>query len=435
MKVDIAVIGDGLAGHIACAHARRAGAKTALISQAMGMTALSTGALDIAFTRALSRDLCPTAGLLDHLEDIARHEPGHLFALLGVSESVRAITSGHARLGELLAHAQLQVGPLNWAAVPGLYPAAYGGLYSAATQFDSAESALEDGTWGVIGLAGDAAFVASSVVRGFALDAETAGLDIKFEAMTVEHPMPSASSLQLAAALDAAPLAETFAATLARGVRGRSWAGVILPPILGLATHARLRAHLGEAVGLPILEALSQLPSVRGVRLLRALRTSQPIEPELGQGAVKIQWSEEHPSVVVLADGAQIQTEAVILATGRAVGGGLRAPQDGLPHETLCNLALLDRDGSPLSTGFESASSPSLWAPQRLLEIRLATDKTLKPRAAATHQRLFVAGDLLVGHPQAAARIATSDGTALASGIVAAESALSACGFSKKVET
>jgi glycerol-3-phosphate dehydrogenase subunit B len=127
--------------------------------------------------------------------------------------------------------------------------------------------------------------------------------------------------------------------------------------------------------------------------------------------------------------GSSLPADAVVLATGRFLGGGIEEGPHGL-REPLLGLPLFDDrghrvDGLPA----RAALRPRLLDAQPLFSAGVRVDARLRPRAApeaapqgAVLPNVFAAGDLVGGFDPARER--TGLGVALVTGHLAARSAL-----------
>jgi len=116
-----------------------------------------------------------------------------------------------------------------------------------------------------------------------------------------------------------------------------------LPAVLGVNRTSQIMAKLERALGLPVFEIPTMIPSATGLRLREAFEQHLPRmgvrafyqNRVLGverteEGSFRVQVGSETPSVMVRAG-------AVLLASGRFLGKGLRAERTGV-HESIFDL-------------------------------------------------------------------------------------------------
>ncbi len=424
---DVVVIGGGLAGVTAALYARSRGASVALASRSFGATALSSGALDVAFSPALSPAAQTPRTIAEHVMDIIAHRPRHPYGVLGLELTLSGLRRGWELVQPVLRAAGLDPGELDLEADNLSVPSSLGALLPAAAVM-APHQGLDFGRssprrLAVVQLEGDAQFDARRVSRGVAHDA--AALSSRGWELT---PVPVAYGgkqppLGQAMELDDAQAQDRLARELSQKA---GFADVLLlPPVLGLERHELCRRRLSEAVGKPVVEALAHLPSVPGVRLTRALvEAVRRARIEL-VGEIQSPVIEGRRVVAVrTADALTIRGGAFVLATGRFISGGVsfdercREVLFGLP--TVTELGALEEDsphGVIRETPMES---------HPLMAAGVQVGRDLKPMAEghAAYDNLFGAGMILGGFASRYALCA--DGVALASGVVAAEGALAA---------
>ena len=162
---------------------------------------------------------------------------------------------------------------------------------------------------------------------------------------------------------------------------------------------------------MPVAETLSDVPSVPGLRLHRA------IEARLAAAGVAVIQGEVAaapvPGEPVRAGETVVRAPAWVLATGRFVGGGIA--RRGVLAEPALRLPVQAAEGREAGVHLALRPAASLTArdrlrPQPLLSAGLRVDGALRPldeRGRAVHPRLFAAGAVVGGHEQA------TDGTGL----------------------
>jgi glycerol-3-phosphate dehydrogenase subunit B len=233
-------------------------------------------------------------------------------------------------------------------------------------------------------------------------------------------PARLARELEAAAARDALrPALEALAA------EGRL---LLFPPVLGLERVDRVLAWISDTTGCRCAELLGVPPwPLAGYRLDRALGAALEragVEVVAGRAAAvevdrgrAISLRVAEPAAPAATSGAALAFDALVLATGRFVGGGL-AERDGRLAEPLLDLPLYDLAGRRVD-----GLRPRLLArrdyegEQPLFSAGVRTDARLRPLGSDGCVRLtnvFAAGDLLGSFDPARER--TGLGVSLLSG-------------------
>jgi glycerol-3-phosphate dehydrogenase subunit B len=442
----VAVIGGGLAGAAAALTIAESGAPVLLVAEGPGATALVAGTLDVAGAspgiptlpwrdRLRGNVLLPRERLALHRRGAATHPYAQLF---GGGEEIdraeREIEAAMLRLAAWLAPSGLALAGSLAAnrllpSVPGtLRIADYAlGPVAGADVLGAAELAVVD-------LPALEGWDARALARTLAHELDALGL--RKLPLGVVHPaLPEglraeANPARLAAQLDR----PGGRAALAESVRGLGAEGRVLlfPPVLGLDASAALVAALEAATGARVGEALAFPPhALCGYRLQRALDAAlERAGVERVRGRVRsVAGADGDRLAFVLAgdEGRRIEADAVVLATGRFVGGGLEAGADAV-REPLLSLPLYDGDGRRIDgiPAWRSARK-GYGNEQPLFSAGVRTDRRLRPlggHGRPQHPRLFAAGDLLGGFDPSRER--TGLGVALLSGIHAGRAAAEA---------
>ena len=434
------VVGGGLAGCAAALELRERGCEVMLVRAGPGSTAMSWGTLDVAAASPLRRGGLPlrdpTTGRAlapaRRLLGVANANTAHPYATLLRSRSPESeVKEAAVALDGWLAPSGLRVlGSLEqtrWLAdLRGAVRAA-DLAFTGAGEGDLA-SAVEIALVDVLGLGG---FEARPALR--VLAAELAALGLSRRALRVlrlELP-PGLAALasqpaRLAAALETAPARDALGPLLRPlAAEGRL---LLFPPVLGLERVDRVLAWLSDTTGCRCAELLGAPPlPLAGYRLDRALVAAlgragvgvragrvTSIETEGGR-AVGVGIAE--PGAPDGAPGAALALDALVLASGRFVGGGI-VERDGRLAEPLLDLPLYDLGGRRVDG----------LAPRRLVRRDYEGEQPLFAAGARTDARLrplgpdgtvplanaFAAGDLLGSFDPARDR--TGLGVALLSG-------------------
>jgi len=311
LSAGVAVVGGGMAGACAALAAREAGADVLLIARAPGATAVSSGAVDMA---------SGPASIYENALDIARN--GHPYAL--ICDLRGAIDDA---LSLLRRHLPLLRGAGDGSATNLLLPTPLGRIKQAALAQESIADLRAfpaNARLGVAALSGAQAVEARLVAAG--LRAAVLELDFYRQRADAQKQIP-----EMAADIDRRR--GEFAESIRRAAGDVTH---VLVPTVGLeGAHAELSA----AAGRPVFELLGAPPSVPGLRLQRAIdaalekagvRRTQGVAEKALSGTLQ---------VVRGVECEPVEAKAVVLASGRFLGGGIRCdPSTGELSETALGL-------------------------------------------------------------------------------------------------
>jgi glycerol-3-phosphate dehydrogenase subunit B len=438
--VRVAVVGSGLAGASAALAVAEAGLESLLLSAAPGATALSAGTLDVAgaspgIATLPWRDPLRGSPLLPR-ERLALHRRGagsHPYAqLFGGAEHAdrpeREIEAATKRLaGWLAPHGLDLVGSLG---ENRLLPTMAGTLHVVDYAFSPAAEAdlLTASSIAVVELPGLEGSDGRALARTLAREIEVLGLPAcpvrvvhpKLPEGLLKDPRPA----RVAALLDAREAESALAGACADlAERGDV---LLFPAVLGIAESRRVARAIAEASGARVAEVLAFPPhAIAGFRLQRTLDAALSAAGVSRMAGRVRRIAETETGALRLAleaEGPGIEADAVVLATGRYVSGGLRA-DPGAVREPLAGLPLFDADGRRIDGIPARRSARKGYSnEQPLYSAGVRTGRRLRPLASdgrPRHARLFAAGDLLGGFDPARER--TGLGVALLSGLRAAQ--------------
>jgi glycerol-3-phosphate dehydrogenase subunit B len=256
----------------------------------------------------------------------------------------------------------------------------------------------------------DPALIASGAVRVRSLGgpaSRAAMLDLfRWEEGSLGGPFDLARLLE-------APGAAEEAGRVLRRVLVRGDGAAVLPPVLGLDLGSRVAERIAAEAGIPVGEILSDVPSVPGLRLHRA------IDARLAAAGVDVLLGEVRggagPDLPASVGGREVVARSWVLATGRFVGGGIE--RRGELREPVLGLPVLASEGpfADPTVRFAGRAPSTLTnrdsrAPQPLLAAGLRIDGELHPLDAEdrpVHPRIYAAGAVVGGHDPA------SDGTGM----------------------
>ncbi len=239
-------------------------------------------------------------------------------------------------------------------------------------------------------------------LRGFSARQIASALESRWPGLrTARLPFPgktfSQYAEQLALALEAPQNREALAGDV-RACLGTA-RSVGLPAVLGLYRTRRIFEDLRQQIGVPLFEIPTLPPSVAGIRLRDAfhrglVEKAVRLFPHHRVRSVRYEQNADFILDITAPDGEhRLHASALMLASGRFLGGGLRGDRSGI-RETLLDL--------PVHQPRERAD----WHRQDFLDPRghpvnaagLEVDDRFRPLGRGgepAHERLFAAGSVL----------------------------------------
>ncbi len=422
MRIDVLVIGGGVAGVAAAASAAQEGASVLLVRRGLGATAMSAGTIDLApdlYARPgevvlAAAGLAGRTTVLDHIERVLAHRPLHPYAVMGLLASQVAAAASWL-------HGVLEEGVLAWRGEdrpPFLLPDSRGQARAAdVCPFTAAAGDLKGLRGTKIAVADfgrhlpgwDAAHITRSIEF-------LCGEGLEVAPVTMALPAPSASGgpcnlLDLAIAVDRDD-GQALAEAAAAAVEGQGWSHLLLPPALGIDRTRAAIVRVGNATGTIPFEVLSAgVPSAPGLRLQRALdRVAEQAGVSMREGVCE-GFDADHGRIrCVRVAGpdpaiAEIEPEAVILCTGRYIGGGIR--WERRPAEAVFGLPVRVGDGFPEEAPPSRFAQPSPRSRQPVFEAGVAVGDDLRPLGPGgrvAYGNLAAAGAVLAGNDDGAER-------------------------------
>ena len=384
---ELAIIGSGLAGFAASIFALESGIKTVLIGNT-GAVAYTTGYFDLLGTSSGKVLRYPWQGL----EDLQRNEPDHPLSRIANDDINRAFcqfTSALTKMG--IGYTEPSQHNLS-ALLPG-------GVVKPTLSVP--ETMLP-------GIKAHAAGSRALIIDFVGLQ----GFSAKEMVANLKSSWPNLSSTTLAFP-DMEKGDEVYAEVMARAlevpanrqrladlIKDKSGDAEIvgLPAILGIHNPDTVHHDMERLIGLPVFEIPTIPPSVPGIRLremfeyrlpdngLTLLPQQKVQKLDLGDAGITLSLSDSFGDVV-------IEAQAVILATGRFLSGGLTADRE-IIRETLLDLPVKQPDNR------------NNWHRQNYFDLRghpvnrsgVNIDESFRPlnkEGQPVDQRLFAAGTLL----------------------------------------
>jgi len=397
------VVGGGLAGCWAAATAAVSGARVTLVRRTLGATATSAGPIDFV----------PPAEAADPggwLARLGRTDPDHPYVAGGAAAPpLEELESEAERLGLALAAAGVPV------RVSLRSPVLLGGITGQVRLAGVAPESQAAGDLGraagrtvaVVGIAGLARFDPGGVAA--ALDERRLGwpAPLRAVALMVAPQLPGippdvAADLDdatLARAVEAPGGAEALGEAIAAAVRPGTAELALLPAVLGVEDHDSVVQRVAAAAGLPVAELVTSPPSAPGWRLQRACdELCADAGVRVVAGMVSAVRVEEGRAVAVrvahLAE--ELPCDALVLATGKFLGGGIVA--DPRPREPLLDLPLFSRGVAVSRLALRDLVERARFRDQPFASLGVRTDAAGTPvdeHGRPLYANVTACGDLL----------------------------------------
>lgn len=433
-SADILVIGSGWAGFAAAMEALRRGHTVIMADKGPGASILSSGAIDVADAQR-SGSAFSLEGHLpieENLQEIIHYEPEHPYALL-------ARQMGMGAFFDFLRESILETTrslPLGWAGdleKNRLQISGFGNLKTTALVPASMEDAnviaMNQAKLLVVGIRGFAPFQ-SRFIRDFLLDFQAAQpvpylqfagcLDLEIPGF---EGKASLSDFEIAQSLDQENSFVPFAQNLLSYLQGKVYTHVLLPPVMGILNTELILRTLKRITGLKIAETLGSPINIPGIRLRNAIRhacESQGVQMLSGEARAVIQQEGQVHALELESNRSIIRLEAkaFILASGKYLGGGIRA--DAGLREPIFNSDLnVSADARPSSlTNRDAMGGQTLW------RAGLRPSSLFQPFSmgeALPYKNVFAAGSVLGGYDYIHGRCGA--GVAISTGVLAARNA------------
>jgi len=415
------IIGTGMAGMAAALFAARRGLDTVQVGMT-GEINFASGLLDLLGVHPMGSEQTWS----NPWEAIARliiDQPHHPYAYIGAG----TIRAGMEELVSFLNEADLPYRYHPQRNTPVITPlGTIKTTYALPESMAAAEKALNAATPGLL--------VDFPGLKGFSASQIRATLQKRWPALrAVRLPFPGLrgelQTERMARRLETPGAVDLLAASIRSHLED---AGVVgLPAVLGIARTRQVFEALREALGVPVFEIPTMLPTVTGVRLRECF------ERHLPRMGVRARYQQKVLSTPRLSGGefiapvggetpeVQIRARAVILASGRFFGQGLHADRHTI-RETIFNLPVYQpaaRTHWHRKTLFSHKGHP-------IHKAGLVVDRRLRPcdeQGRYIYPNLFAAGSILAH--QDWIRQKCGSGLAIASAYAAVHAGLALLGL------
>jgi glycerol-3-phosphate dehydrogenase subunit B len=429
----VLVLGGGCAGALAAAAARREGCAVTVVRKGGGATAMSSGAVDVAdptlgdIPGEAAPPLAAAGGWDVGIHRLRRQRPRHPYARLG--------DLAHQRMRDALDLLETTAAGLDFARLEGR------NLVVATELGTVKRSAMAQAAAGldlvglvrlvIVDLEDLGGFHGRPVVETLKWISRLAPDDIEIDLVTVPRVLDGRplTARQLAGRLEHEAILDVFADAIGEQLEEHApmATAILLPAVLGVDKHSTARAHLEAHLKVAVHELLAAPPSAPGARLIGALETGllasgvtlvdgDILGAELDGPTVK------HVRVRGVDAELELEADAVVLATGRFLAGGLE--RDGASREQVFGLPVMT-GGEPVGDRFIGEFlGPRPESDHPIFRAGIAWDDRLRPQDAGGGlfaDNLFAAGSVLEGYDPA--RDGSGLGVAALTGLLAGEGA------------
>lgn len=339
MFYDVIVIGAGLAGLMAAEAAQRQGARVLVLARGMGSLALTTGCIDgLGYIPGTSK--APLASPLKALSQLKEEHPHHPYASVGQERILDALDHFQelCQVMDLPYTGTFKANLLLPTPLGTYHPTCLVPETMAKGTLSIPGSVL---LLGFRGLKDFSPFLAAENLNLLHSQGEVAP-SFRAEALDkLDLGGRAINGLNLAQAFDSKDFRKEFAKKIKPTLRSGERLG--LPAVLGLHFPGEAWAELREMLNAEVFEIPLPPPSVPGIRLYRKLKMRlqekgvrifvglsalNPLKGPRGLNGFSLGKSKNSPVY---------RAKAVVLATGKFVGGGLDSER-GRIFETLLDL-------------------------------------------------------------------------------------------------
>ncbi|HEY4716261.1 MAG TPA: FAD-binding protein [bacterium] len=206
------------------------------------------------------------------------------------------------------------------------------------------------------------------------------------------------SKITLARLLEEKEYRARFIETILRLNDIMDYDAVIFPAVLGIDSSAEIFRELQKGLKPEIGELLSVIPSVNGIRLLRAIRMALKKRginfiPSMGAGFTLS--GRLITGIKIAGDTKEIMNAGkIIYAPGRFIGGGIKSGRQFV--EPLFGLPIFN--GKRALTGYEVLYNDSYWDEHAGFRVGVKVDELLRPLneyGEVFLENLFAAGSII----------------------------------------
>jgi len=448
LECDITVIGGGMAGLVAGTIASKNGLSTILLRKGQSATAYSSGAIDV--MGYLPEATEPFSSPEEGLAVVAGLFPLHPYSVIGYSEDVQpdevvSAIVDRARESILWLKTSLNetIAPLIGSFDSNIHPITILGTTKPTclvqkTMFSETLEQNQDSVLLFAGFTGYPEFSSSIAAKTYLEDRIAIGASPRKVGRCNLKLAPfgkiyNISSIEIARHFDHKNSIEDVVEQLKKQVDQLGATHVAFPPVLGLKFTPETKNVLEKSLGVEVFELLGFPPSIPGMRLqlaLEGLFKKSGGKLMVGHEAISYTKNENQVTHVIAKAPRReliIDTKAVILASGKFIGGGLHGDQNGICEPVFHQMTV--------TGAYHSASDiiPSRYTNrvsitpegQPVFSCGLTVDPHFRPvreDGVEWARNLFAAGSILAGYDYSIEK--SGLGVAVTTGYSAAKSAI-----------
>jgi len=403
MHYDLIIIGLGLSGLMAAKTAAEMGKKTLVIGKGTGSLCLFSNTIDVLGN--LSKGTKMADGLAQWIKD----HPDHPYSKLDWGRIEQTLSSFRSTFQSQYTFQSVDHENCLIPTGAGTYRPTY---LIPPTMI--AGTSLEKGKVLIVGFKGFKDFYA-----GYTADQlKCRGIVIPFSEFQGQEMIATS----IARLMERGSFREALGREVKKQMQGESYAG--FPALLGIRDPLRVKKDLEEIIGVEVFEIPILPPSIPGMRIFRYFKEwliQRGVTFLLGHSVSKADLYGKRCKGIEVSHPPLSQSysaDRFILATGRFIGGGLKADEENI-FEPLFNLPLL-QPGSR-----DNWFANSFFNSHPIHQAGILTDSSFRPVDEKGEQLLdnvWIAGSILAGHDCIQEK--SREGVEIATGYWAARHAL-----------
>jgi len=403
MHYDLIIIGLGLSGLMAAKTAAEMGKKTLIIGKGIGSLCLFSNTIDVLGN--LSKGTKMADGLAQWIKD----HPEHPYSKLDWGRIEQTLSSFRSTFQSQYTFQSVDHENCLIPTGAGTYRPTY---LIPPTMI--ARTSFEKGKVLIVGFRGFKDFYADYTADQL----KCRGIVIPFSEFQGQEMIATS----IARLMERGSFREALGREVKKHINGESRIG--FPALLGVHNPLRVKNDLEEIIGVEVFEIPILPPSIPGMRIFKHFKEwliQRGVTFLLGHSVLKANLNAKRCESIEVSHPPLSQSysaDRFILATGRFIGGGLKADEENI-FEPLFNLPLL-QPGSR-----DNWFANSFFNSHPIHQAGILTDSSFRPVNEKGEQLLdnvWIAGSILAGHD--CIKEKSREGVEIATGYWAAKSAM-----------